>query len=225
MRILVAEDHPALGPDIKKGLERNSYTVDLVTDGDDALACGLTTSYDLIILDILLPGLDGLRVCQHLRQHTRKMPILFLTALGELEQRVRGLDSGADDYLAKPFDFLELEARVRALLRRSREVKTHELRFCDLTLDTKTHDVRRGARMIALSSREYALLEYLMYHPHQVLSRFVIAAHVWHDDAEQLSNVVEVYIRHLRAKLCAAGEPDLIHTLRGSGYRLKEPEE
>lgn len=222
MRILVAEDHPALGPDLKKGLERSSYTVDLVADGEDALACGLTTAYDLVILDILLPGLSGLEVCEHLRNRKRRMPILFLTALGEVEQRVRGLDVGADDYLAKPFDFLELEARVRALLRRRSEEKTPTLRFLDLTLDTRTHEAQRGERLIALSSKEYALLEYLMYHPRQVLSRGMIATHVWGEEGEHLSNVVEVYIRYVRTKLCAAGEPNLIQTLRGSGYSLKE---
>ena len=224
MRILVAEDHPALGPDLKKGLERCSYVVDLVADGEDALALGLTTSYDLMILDILLPGLSGLEVCEHLRNRKRRMPILFLTALGEVDQRVRGLDVGADDYLAKPFDLLELEARVRALLRRRSEEKTTVLHFLDLTLDTRTHEAQRGERLIPLSGKEYALLEYLMYHPRQVLSRTLIAEHVWDVDAEHLSNIVEVYIRYLRTKLCAAGEPNLIHTIRGSGYQLKEPE-
>ncbi len=224
MRILVAEDHPVLGPDLKRGLEHSSYVVDLVVDGEDALALGLTTSYDLLILDILLPGLSGLEVCECLRNQKRKMPILFLTALGEVDQRVRGLDVGADDYLAKPFDFLELEARVRALLRRRSEEKTTLLRFLDLKLDTRTHEARRGERLILLSGKEYALLEYLMYHPRQILSRSVIADHVWDDDAEHLSNIVEVYIRYLRTKLCAAGEPNLIHTIRGSGYQLKEPE-
>ena len=223
MRILVAEDHPALGSDLKKGLERCSYIVDLVSDGEDALSLGLSTSYDLMILDILLPGLSGLEVCEHLRNRKRRMPILFLTALGEVDQRVRGLDVGADDYLVKPFDFLELEARVRALLRRSSEEKTTVLCFLDLTLDTRTHEARRGNRLITLSGKEYALLEYLMYHPRQVLSRTLIAEHVWDDDAEHLSNIVEVYIRYLRTKLCAAGEPNLIHTIRGSGYQLMEP--
>ena len=215
MRILVAEDHPALGSDLKKGLERCSYIVDLVSDGEDALSLGLSTSYDLMILDILLPGLSGLEVCEHLRNRKRRMPILFLTALGEVDQRVRGLDVGADDYLVKPFDFLELEARVRALLRRSSEEKSSVLCFLDLTLDTRTHEARRGNRLITLSGKEYALLEYLMYHPRQVLSRTLIAEHVWDNDAEHLSNIVEVYIRYLRTKLCAAGEPNLIHTIRG----------
>jgi DNA-binding response OmpR family regulator len=224
MRILLAEDHPILGPDLKKGLERGSYIVDLVSHGEDALALGLARAYDLLVLDILLPGLNGLEVCRQLRDHKRIMPILLLTAIGEVEHRVRGLDLGADDYLTKPFAFEELEARVRALLRRASSEKTAVLRFMDLTLDTSTHQAWRGERPIALSSKEYALLEFLMYHPRQVLSRTRIAEHVWDDDAEHLSNIIEVYIRYLRNKLCAEGEPDLIQTIRGSGYQLKEPE-
>ncbi len=224
MRILVAEDHPSLGLDLKKGLERCSYVVDLVVHGEDALALGLVKSYDLIILDILLPGLSGLEVCRHLRNRKRTMPILLLTALGEVDHRVRGLDLGADDYLTKPFAFRELEARVRALVRRTSSEKTSVLRFLDLSLDTRTHEVWRGERRIALSSKEYMLLEFLMHYPRQILSRTIIAEHVWDDDAEHLSNVIDVYIRYLRNKLCAQGEPDVIQTIRGFGYQLKEPE-
>lgn len=224
MRILVAEDHPELGPDLKTTLENNSYVVDLVTSGEDALAIGLTMPYDLIILDILLPGLSGLEVCQQLRRQQKQTPILFLTALGTTEQRIEGLNMGGDDYMTKPFTVRELEARVRALIRRVYAEKTTQLSFMDLTLNTSTHEVRRGQRHITLTRREYALLEYLMYHPRQVLSRLMIAEHVWDDDAEHLSNIIEVYIRYLRTKLCAAGEPDLIQTIRGSGYQLKELE-
>jgi DNA-binding response OmpR family regulator len=152
------------------------------------------------------------------------MPILFLTALGEIEQRVTGLDVGGDDYLSKPFDFRELEARVRSLLRRASSEKTAVLRFLDLSLDTRTHEAWRGERCITLSTREYALLEFLMYHPRQVLSRRSIAEHVWDDEAEHFSNIIEVYIRYLRNKLCAQDEPNLIQTIRRSGYQLKEPE-
>jgi DNA-binding response OmpR family regulator len=144
MRILVAEDHPVLGHDLKKGLERGSYVVDLVVQGEDALALGLAMPYDLIILDILLPGLSGFEVCRHLRDRQRKIPILMLTALGEVHQRVRGLDLGADDYLTKPFAFAELEARVRALVRRTSSEKTSVLHFLDLSLDTRTHEARRA---------------------------------------------------------------------------------
>jgi DNA-binding response OmpR family regulator len=223
MRILIAEDHPSLGPSLKQGLERSHYAVDLVPNGDDALLLGRAVPYDLVILDVMLPGTNGFEVCRKLRDCKRSMPILFLTALGEVEDRVTGLDLGGDDYLTKPFAFREFEARVRALLRRERASKTTSLQFLDITLDTSTHEVRRGDRLIALSSKEYALLEFLMYHPRQVLSRTMIAEHVWDVDAEHLSNVIDVYIRYLRNKLCSNGEVDVIHTIRGSGYQLKEP--
>ena len=225
MRILIVEDHPSLGPTLKTNLENCQYAVDLVTDGEDALSIALLVSYDLIILDVLLPGLNGFEVCKQLRKQQKKVPILFLTALGEIDQRVKGLDLGADDYLTKPFAFRELEARIRALLRRDGPEKTTVLRFMDITLDTSTHDVMRGERRITLSSKEYALLEFLMYHPRQVLSRTTIAEHVWDYDAEHLSNVIDVYIRYVRNKLCANGEPNVIHAVRGYGYQLKEPEE
>jgi two-component system, OmpR family, copper resistance phosphate regulon response regulator CusR len=223
MRILVVEDDPRLGPNLKKGLEKHQYAVDLVTDGEDALLMGSSVLYDLIILDVLIPRLNGFEVCRQLRDRKRTTPILLLTALGEVAHRVTGLDLGADDYLTKPFAFRELEARVRALLRRESATKTVELRFMDITLDTSTHETRRGERIIPLNSKEYTLLEYLMRHPHQVLSRGMIAEHVWHCDTENLSNVIDVYIRYLRRKLCEHDEPDVIHTIRGLGYQLKEP--
>lgn len=224
MRILLVEDHPVLGRDLKKGLEQAHYAVDLIADGADALLLGETTPYDLVVLDILLPGLDGWEVCRRLRAAQRTMPILFLTARGEIEDRIRGLDLGADDYLMKPFDFRELEARVRALLRRDGTSKTTMLHFLDITLDTRTQEVKRGERLLLLSSKEYALLRFLMTRPREVLSRTTIAEHVWDYDAEHLSNVIDVYIGYLRKKLCAAGEADVLHTKRGMGYQLKEPE-
>ena len=223
MRILVVEDDPLLGPNLKKGLEKHHYAVDLANDGEEAVLMGTTTPYDLIVLDVLLPRLNGFEVCRQLRGRKRTTPILLLTALGEVDHRVTGLDSGADDYLTKPFAFRELEARVRALLRRESATKTVELRFLDITLDTGTHEARRGERVIPLNNKEYALLEYLMRHPRQVLSRTTIAEHVWDCDAEHLSNVIDVYIRYLRRKLCEYDEPDVIHTIRGAGYQLKEP--
>ncbi len=224
MRILVVEDDPRLGPSLKKGLEGNHYAVDLVAHGEDAFVAALATPYDLIILDVLLPGLSGFEVCKQLRSRGRAMPILLLTALSSVDDRVQGLDLGADDYLAKPFAFSELEARVRALLRRRSPIKSPQLHFMDITLDTSTHEVRRGERVIALGSKEYALLEFFMRHPHQVLSRSMIAEHVWDSDTEHLSNVIDVYIRYLRRKLCEQNEPDVIYTVRGSGYQLKEPQ-
>jgi DNA-binding response OmpR family regulator len=222
MRILVAEDDPRLGPSLKKGLEESHYAVDLVADGEEALSVGLAIPYNLIILDILLPKLDGLEVCKRLRDQKRMMPILFLSALSELEHRVSGLDIGGDDYLTKPFAFRELEARVRALLRREGPSKTSVLSFMDITLDTRSHEVKRGEREISLTSKEYVLLELLMRHPGQVLSRGMITEHIWNIDADHLSNVIDVYIRYLRRKLCEGGEQDVIHTIRGFGYQLKE---
>jgi len=223
MRILIAEDDPHLGPSLKKGLEANHYAVDLVTDGEEALSLGLAVDYNLIILDIMLPRMDGFEVCRQLRNQKRLTPILFLTALSGVDQRVKGLDLGADDYLTKPFAFRELEARVRALLRREGPSKTNELQFIDLSLDTRTHEVKRGDRQISLTSKEYSLLELLMSNPGVVLSRDMIAEHLWNIDAEHLSNVIDVYIRYLRRKLCENGEPDVITTIRGFGYQLKEP--
>jgi DNA-binding response OmpR family regulator len=223
MRILVAEDDIHLGPSLKKGLEGNHYAVDLTLEGEEALSFGLTVPYDLIILDVLLPGLNGFDVCQRLRNQGKKTPILFLTALDGIDDRVNGLDLGADDYLTKPFAFRELEARVRALLRREGSSKTMELRFMDITLDLGTHEVYRGERNIILTSKEYMLLELLMRNPRQVLSRMMIAEHLWNVDAEHLSNVIDVYIRYLRRKLCENGEPNVIQTIRGFGYQLKEP--
>lgn len=223
MRILIVEDDPRLGPSLKKGLEANHYAVDLAVDGEDGLLMALATPYDMIVLDVLLPGQGGFEVCHQLREHERTMPVLILTALGEVNDRVKGLDMGADDYLVKPFALSELEARVRALLRRSSPIKVPQLQFLDITLDTSTHEVRRGERVLNLCNKEYALLEFFMRHPHQVMSRAMIAEHVWDGDSGHLSNVIDVYIRYLRRKLCDQNEPDVIHTVRGSGYQLKEP--
>jgi len=223
VRILIAEDDPHLGPSLKKGLEDNHYAVDLVTDGEEAVSLALAVAYNLIILDILLPRMDGFEVCRELRNQKRLTPILFLTALSGVDHRVTGLDIGADDYLTKPFAFQELEARVRALLRREGPSKTTELQYMDITLDTRTHEVKRGERQISLTSKEYSLLELLMSNPGLVLSRDMIAEHMWNIDAEHLSNVIDVYIRYLRRKLCENGEPDVISTIRGFGYQLKEP--
>lgn len=223
MRVLIVEDDPRLGPSLKKGLEGSHYAVDLLTNGGDAVLMATTTAYDIIILDVLLPGLNGFDVCKQIRERGKAMPILLLTALGEVGDRVKGLDLGADDYLVKPFAFSELEARVRALLRRGTVIKTSILRFMDIVMDTSSHEVRRGDRLIVLGHKEYALLEFFMRHPHQVLSRSMIAEHVWDGDTEHLSNVIDVYIRYLRRKLCDQNEPDVIYTVRGSGYQLKEP--
>jgi DNA-binding response OmpR family regulator len=221
MRILVIEDDLQLGPALKARLESQHHAVDLLADGADGLAAALAVPYDLLIVDVLLPGLDGFALCRELRARQVATPLLLLTALGEVEQRITGLDAGADDYLGKPFAFGELDARVRALLRRGSRDKSPVLRAGDLTLDTRTHLVERGGRTIALTSKEYALLEYLLRHPGHVLSRAQLVEHVWDFAAEHLSNVLEVFIANLRRKL---GEPELIHTVRGSGYQLRAPE-
>ncbi len=223
MRILIAEDDLYLGASLKKGLEGQQYVVDLVANGAEAVSLGRVVTYDLLILDVLLPQLDGFEVCRQLRSLHLSMPILFLTALDDVDSRVTGLDQGADDYLTKPFAFRELEARVRALLRRNSPSKTTSLQFLDITLETLTHEVRRGDRILSVNMKEYTLLEVLLRHPRQVLSRTMIAEHLWNIDAENLSNVIDVYISTLRRKLCEHGEPNVIQTVRGFGYQLKEP--
>jgi len=220
MRILVIEDDPQLGPSLKDRLESEHYAVDLYSDGNDGAEAALTVAYDLLVIDVLLPGTSGFDVCRTLRKQQRVVPILLLTALSTIEQRIEGLDAGADDYLIKPFAFGELLARVRALLRRDNTTKSPILQFQDLSLDTRTHEVKRGELTIALTGKEYALLEFFLRHPRHVLSRTTLVEHVWDFDVEHLSNVLEVFIANLRRKL---GEPDYIQTVRGTGYQLREP--
>ncbi|HEY4387996.1 MAG TPA: response regulator transcription factor [Ktedonobacteraceae bacterium] len=224
MRILVAEDHPSLGPSLKEGVENAHYAVDLFTNGQDAYLCACTISYDLLILDVRLPELDGFTLCQQLRAHDRTMPILFLTACDAIDQRVRGLNLGGDDYVTKPFVFRELEARVRSLLRRQSTIKTPTLQFLDITFDPATGHLQRGARTIFLSKKEFAIFELLLRHPNQLVSRDMLFEHSWNMQAARGSNIIDYYISSLRAKLCADGEVDVIRTLHGSGYQLKEPD-
>lgn len=224
MRLLIAEDDLLLGQSIKKGLEEQHYAVDLVMDGQEALTMSQLISYDLVILDVMLPHIDGFEVCKRLRKRGQTMPLLFLTARGDVESRVAGLDLGGDDYLIKPFAFREFEARVRALLRRESVSKTTQLSFLDITLDTQTHEVWRNGRQLTLMAKEYVLLEVFLRHPHQVLSRSMIAERLWNEEAENLSNVIDVYIGYLRRKLCEGGELNVIQTVRGFGYQLKEPQ-
>lgn len=224
MRLLIAEDDLSLGQSIKKGLEEQHYAVDLVMDGPEALTMSQLISYDLVILDVMLPHIDGFEVCKRLRKRGQTMPILFLTARGDVESRVTGLDLGGDDYLVKPFAFREFEARVRALLRRESVSKTTQLSFLDITLDTQTYEVWRNGRQLTLTAKEYVLLEVFLRHPRQVLSRSIIAERLWNEEAENLSNVIDVYVGYLRRKLCEGGEPNVIQTIRGFGYQLKEPQ-
>jgi two-component system OmpR family response regulator len=224
MRILIVEDEIALAETLRRGLTEERHAVDVVADGRDAIDYALAGPYDVIILDIMLPAIDGLEVCRRLRKAGVASQILMLTALGAVDDRVRGLDSGADDYLVKPFAFKELLARLRALARRTRELQVGPLRVGDLTLDETTHDVRRGTRGVELSPLEFRLLHCLMRHPGQVLSRDTILDQVWSFDYAGGSNVVDVYIRYLRHKIELPDEPRLLHTVRGIGYKLAESE-
>lgn len=222
MRILLVEDEPAIANFVRQGLAETGYAVDLAHDGREGLDYALVADYDAYVLDILLPKMDGLALLRDLRRRGDKTPALMLTARDTVDNRVEGLDAGADDYLVKPFAFPELLARVRALLRRPPLQMGTVLQVGDLEMDTATREVRRNDRLIELSPREYAVLEYLLRHPHQVLSRTQIGEHVWNFDFFNESNVVDVYIGYLRRKIEHEGEPPLIHTVRGVGYRLSD---
>ena len=224
MRILVVEDERKLAGVIRRGLEEQGYAVDLAYDGEEGLELAEVEPYDLVLLDIMLPKLDGLEVCKRLRARRRNMPVLMLTARDAVDDRVAGLDAGADDYLVKPFAFRELLARVRALLRRDGLSKDPVLRVGDLELDTVRHEVRRAGRPVELTSKEYAILEYFARNPNRVLTRTQIAEHVWDYDFVAMSNVVDVYVRYLRRKLGDEQEPRLLRTIRGTGYQLKAPD-
>jgi heavy metal response regulator len=223
LRILIIEDESALAQTLAHCLKEEGYAADIADNGEDGLICAESGLYDLIILDLMLPCLDGLEVIRCLRNQHIKTAVLMLTARDTLTDKVKGLDAGADDYLTKPFALAELLARVRALLRRESENKSSVLQVGDLLLDTLTHQIRRGDRDIDLTSKEYALLEYLMRNQNRVLSRTQIAEHVWNDEFNGMSNIVDVYIRYLRRKVDDNAEPKLIYTVRGSGYCLREP--
>lgn len=221
MRVLVVEDKRHIADFIQKTLTEHGYAVDVAYDGDEVLDWPDLAEFDAIVLDIMLPGRDGIEVCQTLRQRGLRTPVLMLTAKDAVEDRVRGLDSGADDYLVKPFAYTELLARLRAIMRRQGDVsKTSTLEVGDLTIDTATRRVRRSGTEIELRTKEYAILEYMARHPDQVLTRAMIADHVWNYDFEGGSNVIDVHIRNLRSKLDAGSGQKLIQTLRGTGYRL-----
>ncbi len=220
MRVLVVEDEQKINRTVCQALREESYAVDAAYDGEEAEQLSEINDYDLIILDIMLPKKDGLQVCADLRQRGNATPILLLTAKDAYEDRVHGLDSGADDYLVKPFHMGELMARVRALLRRDSTAKSSRLQVADLVLDTSSHRVTRGEAPIDLTSKEYAMLEYFMRHPDQVLTRTMISEHVWDDEFDSFSNIIDVYIRRLRRKIDDTSVVKLLHTIRGSGYLL-----
>ena len=224
MRILIVEDEHRIANSIKKGLELERYAVDVAYNGLDGFDLATTEDYDLIILDLMLPGMDGLQICQQLRQKENHVPILILTARGQTEDKVKGLDMGADDYLIKPFAFEELLARIRALSRRPKNSLGDIMTLEDLTLDTKTFEVTRHGRRITLSNKEFSLLEYLIRHSHQIIKKDQIIAHVWNYDADILPNTIEVYIKNLRNKIDTpfTNEKPLINTVRGFGYKLGE---
>jgi heavy metal response regulator len=221
VRILVVEDERKVASFIKKGLEEEGYAVDVAADGEEGLAMALTRVHDLIILDVRLPKIDGLRVLQALRHDSVTAPVLLLTVRATIEDKVLGLDAGADDYLTKPFAFQELVARVRALLRRRMEAEPTVLRIGDLTLDPARRTVTRGGEKIDLTPREFALLDYFMRNPGRVLTRTMIAEHVWDYSFDTSTNVIDVYVNYLRKKVDAGREPKLLHTMRGVGYVLK----
>ena len=220
MRILLVEDEPRVAGFIAKGLREQAYAIDVATDGEEALYFASENDYDLIILDVMLPVIDGITVCRRLRSFGLRKPILILTARDAVDDRVIGLDCGADDYLSKPFDFKELLARMRALLRRPRELRPQILRVADLTLNTADHSVTREGRSISLTAKEYALLEFLMLRVNQIVDREQIAQHVWDENFDPFSNVIDVYVRRLRAKIDRGFARPLILTRRGEGYML-----
>ena len=221
MRLLVIEDEKKVASFIKKGLEEEHYAVDVAYDGEEGLYLSETNDYDLVILDLMIPKIHGWDVLKKIRAKRNNVPILVLTARDSIEDKVKGLDSGCDDYLTKPFAFAELLARIRALLRREKTEKEPILRIADLTLSLVTHKVARRGKEIELTSREYTLLEYFMRNPDKVLTRTMISEHVWDYHFDSMTNVIDVYVNYLRKKIDKDFEPKLIHTLRGIGYIMK----
>jgi DNA-binding response OmpR family regulator len=221
MRILLVEDEAPIAGFISRGLSEHGHGVDVARDGEEALAWPSVAEFDAIILDVMLPLRNGVDVCRTLRGRGVRTPILMLTARDAVEDRVTGLDAGADDYLVKPFAFAELLARLRALSRREPALIGNELRVGDLTLDTATRTVTRAGRDVELTAKEFAILEYLMRHPNQVLSRSLIAEHVWNYDFENSTNVIDVHVKNLRRKVDPA-DTRLIQTVRGAGYRISD---
>jgi two-component system OmpR family response regulator len=222
MRLLVVEDEQTLTRHLRRGLEEATWAVDVAGTVDDAWRLVLLNPYDGIVLDLGLPGADGRELLRRVREAGMDIPILILTARGSVDDRVAGLNAGADDYLGKPFAFAELLARVHALLRRGGGARVAALRVGDLQLDRLARQARRGARRVELTAREFSVLEYLMHHAGEVVTRTMLAEHVWGDHYDSLSNLIEVFVTRLRKKLEAGGAPRLLHTVRGAGYVIRE---
>lgn len=223
MRILIVEDEHKIANALKQGLEQEHYAVDIEYDGDSGLGSALSETYDVMIIDRMLPGsMQGLDICRQVRQANIHTPILLLTAKDQIKDRVEGLNSGADDYMVKPFSFEELLARIRALMRRPAEAQSNMISVGDLSLDTVSYEVERASKSVELSAKEFALLEYMMRNAGRVLSKDNIISHVWDFDADVLPNTVEVYMGYLRAKVDKPFSRPLIHTQRGFGYILKD---
>ena len=221
MRILLVEDERRLANIIRRGLLEEAYSVDNAYDGEEAEYLAETTPYDLIILDIMIPRKDGFTVCRELRAKSVNTPILMLTAKDTVQDRVKGLDSGADDYQVKPFAFAELLARIRALLRRESVSRSPEIRVGELLMDPSTRELKKGDRKIELTAKEYSIMEYLMRHPNLLITRTMIEENAWNYEFDGASNIIDVFIRRLRSKIDGDGEESLIQTVRGAGYRLR----
>ena len=223
MRLLLAEDDAQLGRTLTKGLRQEAYAVDIVADGESAMNQALINEYDIIILDVMMPRRDGFSVCRELRRNGRRTPVLMLTARDTIADKITGLDSGGDDYLTKPFEFAELLARLRALLRRrTTDLLAAEVRIGTLRVNMASHTVDRAGRTIVLTTKEFSLLAFLARHEGHVVSRAEICAHVWDDNHDPYSNAIEVYINRLRRKIDSVSDIPLIHTRRGAGYMLAE---
>jgi two-component system OmpR family response regulator len=220
MRLLLVEDDEKLARAVARGLRAEGYAVDVEADGDGALAQAGVYEYDAVVLDVMLPGRDGFAVCRGLRERACWAPVLMLTARGGVADRIGGLDAGADDYLAKPFDFGELLARLRALLRRAPADRPARLEIGDLVVDPATHEVLRGGEAVTLTAREFAVLEFLARHPGQAITRTRLLEHVWDENYEGSTNIVDVYVGYLRRKLDRPSAPPLIRTIRGVGFAL-----
>lgn len=222
MKILIVEDEHLIANALKKGLEQEHYTVDLAFDGTEGFDLATTGDYDLLLLDLMLPKMNGLEICRQLRQQQNQVPILMLTAKSQLEDKIKGLNSGADDYLTKPFAFEELLARIRALTRRPKNSAGEIITVGDLSLNLSTYEVTRQGKIISLSSKEYSLLECLMRHANKILNKDQLIQHVWSYESDILPNTVEVYIRNLRQKIDQPFTQKLIKTIRGFGYKISE---